>query len=327
MAISIFYVLPVLCGIGQATARALNRAQQPGLSDIASLTLGKRQKDGSVTSMSTVWRTGNSRMVRSAEPGWDIWIDLEQSLWGFCDRTFVGTTQCGLAGRCTNSFSCSTGCGQTRFFAEASLMSSGSTPYCSFNYLTLSENGGPFTYVAYNSNADVKTYWAWTTSETPPSSSSEPSTSEGPSSETTARQAVQPTTCSPRNTASGADPTSDPNTESTASSTNNSGSKNDLNIGAILGGIIVCVALICTCVLFIYWTRQRSRTSAAFSAGDASQVGGASTGLPDTGLRPNYKSMAGVGNQPAHVPAELSETMTPIELPDQQYHGPGYRWN
>ncbi|KAL2147655.1 hypothetical protein VTI28DRAFT_8109 [Corynascus sepedonium] len=277
--------------------------------------------------MSTVWRTGNSHMVRSAEPGWDVRIDLEQNLWGFCDRTFVGTTQCGLAGRCTDSFSCSTGCGRTTEGDFPTWTCSGSTPYCSLNYLTLSENGGPFTYIACNSNADVKTYWAWTTNETPPSSSSEPSTSEDPSSETTARQASQPTTGSPRNTASGADPTSDPNTESTASDTDNSASKNDLNISAIIGGVVGCVALICACVLFIYWMRQRSKTNAASSAGDASKVGGASTGLSDTGLQPDYKGITEVGSQPTHVPAELSEIMTPIELPYQQYPGPGYRWN
>lgn len=63
-----------------------------------------------ITRMATVYYNGVSSAERTAEPGYDITVDVQNSLWGFCPTTVDTATDCGLAGSCVDSHSCSDGC-------------------------------------------------------------------------------------------------------------------------------------------------------------------------------------------------------------------------
>ncbi|KAL2186964.1 hypothetical protein L209DRAFT_752781 [Thermothelomyces heterothallicus CBS 203.75] len=73
----------------------------------------KRQQTVLVTKLSTIYYSGDSSKARTAEPGFDIRIDLLHGLFGFCPTTVIAATDCGLGGACIDSFACSKGCGLT----------------------------------------------------------------------------------------------------------------------------------------------------------------------------------------------------------------------
>lgn len=79
------------------------------------MTRGRNRRAGSddlemVTRMFTVFRNGDSSSQRTAESGYDITVDVQNSVWGFCPTTVNTATNCDLAGSCVDSHSCSDGC-------------------------------------------------------------------------------------------------------------------------------------------------------------------------------------------------------------------------
>lgn len=114
-------LLLLLGGIAQlATALALLGRQQ--LHNNEKLTLDKRQGTVLNTRFSTIFLTGDSTKPRTANAGYDCRVDLLHDLWGFCPSSVIAATDCGLAGSCVDSFSCSKGCGFT------------DTPYTTFTW-------------------------------------------------------------------------------------------------------------------------------------------------------------------------------------------------
>lgn len=64
-----------------------------------------------VTKFSTIYYKGDSSKPRTAEPGYNIQVDLSHGFFGFCPTTVTDATDCGLAGVCIDRYSCSEGCG------------------------------------------------------------------------------------------------------------------------------------------------------------------------------------------------------------------------
>ncbi|KAL2170801.1 hypothetical protein VTG60DRAFT_4370 [Thermothelomyces hinnuleus] len=293
----IFDILLGLSGIGPATARALVGGQERFGHATTATTVEKRQEQEEVvvTRLSTIYLTGNSHRPRTANPRFDIRVDLVDGLFGFCATTNTGTANCGVAERCTDSFSCSTSCGRTTdgpfvaWYCRRPQFSSGDAPYCSFNYLTLQDNVGPFTSLACGANSSLKTYYAFTTTSerssmptssssslsSSPTSSSQESSSDSAASATVLEavsQTTSPTATAPHDSASTSD--------SEASTARSSGSA--VNTAAIVGGVV-----------------GRSYS-------------------------PDYMSVMVVeaASRPMNPPAELSQVMMPAEMP-----GEGYRYN
>lgn len=73
----------------------------------------KGRDDSVVTSMDTIYLNGIPTATRTANSGYDITVDLQNGLWGFCPTSVIAATDCGLAGSCVDSHSCSDGCGFT----------------------------------------------------------------------------------------------------------------------------------------------------------------------------------------------------------------------
>lgn len=75
------------------------------------LELRKRQI---TTQLSTCgFYNGDPTRSRTADAGFNCRFDTLNGLWGFCPATVILATDCGLAGNCIDSFSCSRGCGKT----------------------------------------------------------------------------------------------------------------------------------------------------------------------------------------------------------------------
>ncbi|KAK4133962.1 hypothetical protein BT67DRAFT_36474 [Trichocladium antarcticum] len=77
--------------------------------------LNKRIQQQAVlaTRFSTLFVGGDPAKTRTANSGFDCRVDILNGLWGFCPATVIAATDCGLAGSCVDSFSCSKGCGFT----------------------------------------------------------------------------------------------------------------------------------------------------------------------------------------------------------------------
>ncbi|KAL2173769.1 uncharacterized protein P884DRAFT_210985, partial [Thermothelomyces heterothallicus CBS 202.75] len=110
-----FDILLALSGIGPATAQDLAGGQERfgRATTVTTVETRQEQEEVVVTRLSTIYLTGNSHRPRAANPGFGIRVDLVDGLFGFCATTNTGTANFGFAERCTDSFSCSTGCGRT----------------------------------------------------------------------------------------------------------------------------------------------------------------------------------------------------------------------
>lgn len=64
------------------------------------------------TEMSTCgYENGDPSSIRTANSGYDCRVDTVRALWGFCPTTVTSASDCGLAGYCVDTGSCSDGCG------------------------------------------------------------------------------------------------------------------------------------------------------------------------------------------------------------------------
>ncbi|KAL2171534.1 hypothetical protein VTG60DRAFT_2367 [Thermothelomyces hinnuleus] len=282
-----------------------------------------------VTKLSTIYYSGDSSKPRTAEPGFDIRIDLFHGLFGFCPTTVIAATDCGLVTTWT--------CSNAR------------EPFCSYALLTLSNDVGPYTYIACGRTAVTDQYLAFTTSKEEPSSSApRPTSSIAPSTSTDPQRAVSDTAApstatrdpqkrptstaaSDTNAPPAPDPTSPSNNSNSNSSSSDSSSEGGShnNTPAIIGGVFGCLVLVCACAILLFWMCSRSRTAAAAAA---AATGVEQKNAPSEGVDvppPAYKGAAEAGGR--EMPAELSgrgpsaygqwgayagyPPMTPVEWP------------
>ncbi|KAK4043901.1 hypothetical protein C8A01DRAFT_31999 [Parachaetomium inaequale] len=333
---SVLHTLLMLAAVGQTTALALWGRQQPRNNGTSGL--DKRQGTVLVTKFSTIFPTGDGSRPRTANNGYDCRVDLLNDLWGFCPNTVIAATDCGLAGSCVDSFSCSKGCGRTDKPYTTFTCSESNAPFCSTALLTLPNNVGPFTYLACGRGPSTDVYFAFTTT-TKPTSSPQPTTSPTTtsSSPTSPRETARSNTASstPQQTAQSTGPsnTASPTSNPTASDTTTAQSapapsnSSPNNTGAIIGGTFGCLALLCGCLIVIFWLRHRNRNAAAAAAA-AAKTGSSSSEETSNDIvahpsPPDYKG-GGLG---LYEPAELSARtpaaaagwrayppMTPVEL-------------
>jgi hypothetical protein len=58
------------------------------------------------------YKDGNPQSARTAQSGYGCRVDTANGLWGFCPTTVISAKDCGLAGVCVDSHSCTEGCGR-----------------------------------------------------------------------------------------------------------------------------------------------------------------------------------------------------------------------
>ncbi|KAL1843093.1 hypothetical protein VTJ49DRAFT_3040 [Mycothermus thermophilus] len=266
-------------------------------------------------------------------------VDTLNGLWGFCPTTVIAAADCGLAGSCVDSFSCSGGCGFTDQPLTTFTCSSGSdAAFCSTALLRFPDSPGAFTYLACGRGPITEEYLAFTT-ETSSSSKTQSSVSTATSTTEDRTATPGPTLASPSRTEDAVPTSTDTNNDTSQSQSSSA----PINIGAIVGGVIGCVALICGCIIVLYWLRQRGRKAAAASGGsrpaeDATTPSANLFAVEVPGDKPRYDYQAfpfrpedynGVGVRPngmaelsarspvVHQPqlAEFPITIAPVELP------------
>ena len=58
------------------------------------------------------YKDGDPQSARTAQSGYGCRVDTANGLWGFCPTTVISAEDCGLAGVCVDSHSCTEGCGR-----------------------------------------------------------------------------------------------------------------------------------------------------------------------------------------------------------------------
>jgi len=58
------------------------------------------------------YQDGDPQNPRTAQSGYGCRVDTANGLWGFCPKTVIAASDCGLAGVCVDSHSCTEGCGR-----------------------------------------------------------------------------------------------------------------------------------------------------------------------------------------------------------------------
>ncbi|KAJ4397959.1 hypothetical protein N0V85_006410 [Neurospora sp. IMI 360204] len=239
--------------------------------------------------MSTIFLGGDSSKPKTASAGYAAQVDIINDIWGFCP-TSAPVQKCGLPGSCVDTHACSKGCG---FTDDSSLPTITCNDYCMTALLTATSGLDPFTYLACAKSPSTEHYLVFTTKQaiTPLPVPTTKSTSTAAPTSTSTRG---PTTSSAPTTKPAVSTTSPPETSSasepTASASSTTGSNGDINsnndidinsgntnntnssssnnnnntfninnpntIGAIVGGVVGCLALICIATVLVIWLRR-----------------------------------------------------------------------
>ncbi|KAL6831920.1 hypothetical protein V8C40DRAFT_237447 [Trichoderma camerunense] len=213
------------------------------------------------TEMSTCgYQDGDPKKVRTANPGFDCRVDTMNGLWGFCPVTVIAATDCGLAGSCVDHASCSSGCGKTAD-TELTTFTCGPKQFCSTALLTFGVDQ-TYSYIGCGGSPRTDHYLISTTADSG-------SASDKVSSPTIPATTQISTTALSSSSSSTVDRASVSITPSIAvgpaketnggsDSTNRGSSAN--NTGAIIGGVIGGIALLCFSGIAAILLMKRNRS-------------------------------------------------------------------
>ncbi|KHE87566.1 hypothetical protein GE21DRAFT_1281687 [Neurospora crassa] len=226
----------------------------------------KRQNGVIVTRLSTVFLSGEVSKTRTANPGYDCRIDLGARLWGFCPTAVIAASDCGLAGSCVDNHACSKGCGYTNQDFTTFTCKDPGNDYCSTALLMLSNRDlGAFTYIACGKAPITDAYMAYATDAI---ITYVPTNTQGISTSTTGAPASTSSLASQTAAAiaSSASLTSTaPSASGPAEPKGGSDSSNNNNLGAIVGGVVGSLAVLCGSVVAIVWLLRRNRKEKALA--------------------------------------------------------------
>ncbi|KAK6842867.1 hypothetical protein PG987_003727 [Apiospora arundinis] len=262
---------------------------------------------------------GDPNRQRTAEAGFDCRVDVSRGLWGFCTTTVISAGDCNFAGACFDRDACLEGCGKVGY-SNMPTMTCTSSGFCSTALLD-SGRDQTYSYIACGSVPTTITLLAaptapLTTSTQPQTSKSKvpspsPSPSQGASSSGISISATSATSDGSPATAPVQDSSAlHPQATTTESRAADNATPN--NTGAIIGGVIGGLALICLTVFAtVYLLRrgQRRRSEAKAQQTPATQ-----------GIEHNTGVYA--ENKPPRYPVELhSSPRAPPSYPPVELHG------
>ncbi|KAL1850971.1 hypothetical protein VTK73DRAFT_9589 [Phialemonium thermophilum] len=304
---------------GPAAAPSLARAAQSDRGDGGTLTITKspgRMARRETASRFSVcgYQDGDPERPRTAEPGFDCRVDTQNGLWGFCPTTVIAAADCGFAGSCLDEHECSDGCGRFGYGNFQMVTCSDGAPLCSTAVLTV-DKGQTYSYIACGHDASVVHYQisptagggrgetATATSDTGPPVAASTSTDEAStSSPPTAPSSSVPSVSATAPVAS-------------VSLTISTSPKSRPPVGAIVGGVLGGLAILCaTALLGLYLLRK----------GRAGQPSAAAEPAGEDRLGPTSQVVAGKAQDdrlaggwgPRELPADDSfvKRDVPVEL-------------
>ncbi|KAF2176294.1 hypothetical protein K469DRAFT_700208 [Zopfia rhizophila CBS 207.26] len=180
------------------------------------------------------YHNGDPNLGRKAPPGFNCRVDAKAGYWGYCPNTVTAVSDCNIPRSCSDDH-CSDGCGESG--ASNVLTCMGTKPFC---FVDLLVAGPDQSYTNYQCHtvAGRATYFAALTVTPPSTVSTSPAAPQ-----------ITPSITEPSSTAQSSVPTSTVVAEPTKSSS---------RIGAIIGGSVGCIGLICISIVIIFYLRRRA---------------------------------------------------------------------
>ncbi|KAF5619495.1 hypothetical protein F52700_11778 [Fusarium sp. NRRL 52700] len=194
---------------------------------------------------------GDPKKKRTADSGFNCRVDTRNGLWGFCPTTVLIASDCGLAGSCVDRHDCSDGCGMTGS-KGLTTFTCDRTSFCSMALLTFGVDQ-TYSYIACGTKATTDHYYITPTiGITTTSESSELSTSETSQTSTDTSSDTASTTT---------DITQSASTEAISSSSEgeDSSGSSPPKLGAIIGGVIGGLVVICGTIITAIFLLRRNR--------------------------------------------------------------------
>ncbi|XP_014556195.1 hypothetical protein COCVIDRAFT_38247 [Bipolaris victoriae FI3] len=201
---------------------------------------------------------GNPKSSRTADPGYGCRVDTARGLWGFCPTTVISASDCGLAGFCVDSHSCTSGCGRLSDRTDVTTFSCEPKQFCS-TVLLLNGPDQSYEYIACGAKAGTDTLLAAPksveASTTSTSTSSATQTTIASSSTPVPSSAITSSISQSASTATQQSPLA--SLPSSTPPVSASSSSNSPNIGAIVGGVIAALTVICLTILGVLLIRRK----------------------------------------------------------------------
>ncbi|EOA82826.1 uncharacterized protein SETTUDRAFT_56043, partial [Exserohilum turcica Et28A] len=197
---------------------------------------------------------GDPQSARTAAYGYGCRVDTARGLWGFCPTSVILAEDCGLAGFCVDDHSCTAGCGS--FFNQIGIttVSCEKTQFCS-TALLLNGRDQSYEYIACGINPVPETLFP-VPNAVEASTTSSPSATRSASLGTPNSQSNPPNTREPSSLTTSLEPSSP---LLTPYATDTSYAQKFTNTGAIVGGAIGGLSVICLTILGVLLIRRKRR--------------------------------------------------------------------
>ncbi|KAJ4257361.1 hypothetical protein NW762_008480 [Fusarium torreyae] len=254
------------------------------------------------------YKNGDPEAMTTAASGSVCRFSTQNGLWGMC--TSGGDASCTVAGRCRDKHDCTDGCGKTEN-PKFRMTSCKAVEYCSFAYLFMDE-GHKYTYVACGAVAATDTYYY--TPKVPALTKDAPQTTKTaetsePSSDTLD---VTPSTT-----------LSESATETTTEASDDSTAPPPSNTGAIVGGVVGGLAVVCGTAIAAIYLLRKNRVRKAETTPETESGPGMAEAPEDTAPDQRPKELVGSGlsngkqnKEPAELQGNASPSRPdPVELP------------
>ncbi|KAF5848728.1 hypothetical protein GGP41_009842 [Bipolaris sorokiniana] len=277
----------------------------PSTTALAHHQLHERQNAEHVTTCG--YFDGNPKSSRTADPGYGCRVDTARGLWGFCPTTVMSASDCGLAGFCVDSHSCTSGCGRLSDRTDITTFSCEPKQFCS-TVLLLNGPDQSYEYIACGTKAGTDTLLPAPKSveaSTTPTSSSTPV----PSSATTNSISQLASTATQQSPLANSPSPSPPISASSSS--------NSPNIGAIVGGVIAALTVICLTILGVLLIRRKHLIAYKTAKPPEYTYDGQSASTTDTAygcVRAPKGYQWDSSHGPVEMQGEYAENSEPFEL-------------
>ncbi|KAF1837352.1 hypothetical protein BDW02DRAFT_544277 [Decorospora gaudefroyi] len=315
--ISVFVIISglqlVSCSLALARSPIIPPA--PNATEPASL---DRRQDISAPVTTCGYRDGNPSRARTADPGYGCRVDTANGLWGFCLTTVISAKDCGLAGVCVDSQSCTSGCGRLTDRTDITTFTCDSAQFCS-TALLINGVDQSYEYIACGKNAVTRTLFADpTTVDATTTSDSSSATSSSPSSKPTNSVTQAPVSIPPSSRISS-------DTSSPTSATPAPSEQKPTNIGPIVGGVLGGLALICLTILGVVLIRRKrgAKGEAVYPPGYAYNDGNDFANTAESNSHNSRYIQKRYHCDSSHGPVELHgghhTIIEPVELPGKTH--------
>ncbi|KAH6642465.1 hypothetical protein C7974DRAFT_327784 [Boeremia exigua] len=203
------------------------------------------------------YKDGNPQSARTAQSDYRCRVDTANGLWGFCPATVISARDCGLAGVCVDRHSCTDGCGRLSDRPDITTFSCESSQFCS-TVLLINGPDQSFEYIACGAEARTDRLFP---SPSSVAATTTPSSFSSVLSSSLTSLPSRPTTTvvetSPIPTSSSSSALNSSIASSTPEPISTTAKQEPLHLGAIVGGAIGGLIVICLTVLGVVLIRRK----------------------------------------------------------------------